>query len=157
LVVPFSLLSSHSTAFELNHALRISDVTRLFVHPRLLPQALIVAHEVGIPDDHIYILEGRVPGRQSLDDMIDRVQKSRLPRLGVRHAEKDALAYLIFSSGTSGLPKGAGHFTMWTSLTYFHSGHDLARKYDLFHGSVTYRFARMGQSICSAYFGFQSF
>jgi acyl-CoA synthetase (AMP-forming)/AMP-acid ligase II len=106
IVTPFSLLSSHSTAFELSHALRVSEVTRLFVSPRLLPLALNAAAEAGIPDRNIYIMEGHVEGRQCFDGMIDHVKSNRIPRLPVRHAKKESLAYLIFSSGTSGLPKG---------------------------------------------------
>jgi long-subunit acyl-CoA synthetase (AMP-forming) len=103
---PIALLSAAATHFELSHALRVSDVTRLFVQPRLLPLALAVARKVGILDDHIYILDGRVRGRLSFGDMIDRARANHIPRISVRPAKIDTLAYLIFSSGTSGLPKG---------------------------------------------------
>ncbi|OCH91856.1 acetyl-CoA synthetase-like protein [Obba rivulosa] len=105
LTVPFALLSAFSTPFEIAHALRTSKCTRLFVQPALLPGALQAAKEAGIPEDRIYILEGRVAGKTSYDDLIQLARKRKLPRVAVRRATKDTLAYLVFSSGTSGLPK----------------------------------------------------
>ena len=64
------------------------------------------AKEVGLPDDHIYTLEGSVKGRRSLSDMVRQVKKDSTPRIDIRPAGEATLAYLVFSSGTSGLPKG---------------------------------------------------
>ncbi|KAI0766416.1 acetyl-CoA synthetase-like protein [Trametes elegans] len=102
--IPYALIPS-STAFELQHLLRTSEATRLFVHPSLLPQTIEVARAVGLSEDRIYSLEGRVEGRTDLASAIDGVRTRGVPRLPSRPVTKDALAYLVFSSGTSGLPK----------------------------------------------------
>lgn len=100
------MLSSYYTQFELSHALRLSKATRVFVQPKFLPLMQKAAKEVGLPDDHIYTLEGSVKGRRSFSDMINQVRKDFKSRIDIRPAGKDILAYLVFSSGTSGLPKG---------------------------------------------------
>ena len=38
--------------------------------------------------------------------IIQNVRKRKVPLVDIRQAGKDTLAYLVFSSGTSGLPKG---------------------------------------------------
>jgi acyl-CoA synthetase (AMP-forming)/AMP-acid ligase II len=106
ITTPFTLLSSFSTPFELAHALRLSQVTRIFVQSKFLSLVQRAAKDVGFSDNHIYILEGQVKGRRSFDEMIHRVRKEFTSRLAVRPAGKDTLAYLVFSSGTGGLPKG---------------------------------------------------
>ncbi|KII90716.1 hypothetical protein PLICRDRAFT_52417 [Plicaturopsis crispa FD-325 SS-3] len=103
--VPFALLSSYSTPFELTHALRLSKATHIFVEPRLLARTLRAAKDVGIPVEHIYVLAGDVKGRKSFHGMIKSVLRKNTPRLAVRPARNNTLAYLVFSSGTSGLPK----------------------------------------------------
>ena len=105
LTVPVCPLSSYSKPFELAFLLRQSCVTRLFVSPALLALACAAAKEVGLPDDCILILEGSAPNRKNLADLIDGVVARQTPAVGVRSVERDTLAYLLFSSGTSGLPK----------------------------------------------------
>ncbi|KAK7682379.1 hypothetical protein QCA50_014584 [Cerrena zonata] len=105
LTVPFVPLSSYSTHFELCHLLRTSKCTVLFVHAGLLQKALSAAKEVGLSEDRIFIIEGQVPGRKSLQDLLDETRKRGIPRELPRPAKKDTLAYLMFSSGTTGLPK----------------------------------------------------
>ncbi|KAI0720518.1 acetyl-CoA synthetase-like protein [Cerioporus squamosus] len=102
---PFSLIPSGATAFELDHLFRTSEATRLFVHPSLLPQALEAAQKLGLPDDRIYVLEGRAKGRATLADAIREVRKRNVPRVPSKPVKRDTLGYLVFSSGTSGLPK----------------------------------------------------
>jgi acyl-CoA synthetase (AMP-forming)/AMP-acid ligase II len=103
---PFALLSSHYTAFELIHALRLSKVTHIFVQAKFLPLLQRAAKDVGFPDSQIYILEGHIKGRRSFREMIHHAREKFTSKLAVRPAGKDTLAYLLFSSGTSGLPKG---------------------------------------------------
>ncbi|KAI0766413.1 acetyl-CoA synthetase-like protein [Trametes elegans] len=103
--IPYALIPASSTAFELQHLFRTSEATRLLVHPTLLPQALEVAHAVGLAEDRIYILEGRVEGRRDLASAIDAVRARHVPRVSSRPVTRETLAYLVFSSGTSGLPK----------------------------------------------------
>ncbi|KAG6810648.1 hypothetical protein H0H92_010911 [Tricholoma furcatifolium] len=105
ITVPFALISHYSTPFELQHALQLSKATRLFVNARLLPLVLPVAKKVGIPASKIYVLGGRASGRKSFKEMIEDVRTRKTPLEDVRPAKKESLAYLIFSSGTSGLPK----------------------------------------------------
>ncbi len=81
-------------------------MTRLFVQPSLLEKAKSAAKDVGLSEDRIYILEGRIEAKRSYQDLVDDVRRREIPRVPVKRATKDTLAYLVFSSGTSGLPKG---------------------------------------------------
>ncbi|KAI0926941.1 hypothetical protein AcV5_007605 [Taiwanofungus camphoratus] len=105
ITTPFALISAFATPFELAHAFRTSKITRIFVQPALLPGALQVAREVGLTRDCIYIMGGRVNGKKGLGELIDDTRKRRSPRVSVKPAKRDTLAYLVFSSGTTGLPK----------------------------------------------------
>lgn len=104
ITTPLALLSTYYTHHELAHALKLSKTTRLFVHPNHLALARRAARGL-IPDDRIYLIEGSAPGKESFGDMISRTRKIGLRGGAIRKAEKDTLAYLIFSSGTSGTPK----------------------------------------------------
>jgi acyl-CoA synthetase (AMP-forming)/AMP-acid ligase II len=105
LTIPFAPLSSSSTTGELEYLLKKSRVTRLFVHPVLLPTVEQVASQVGLSSEHIYALTGNpLFPYTSIQTLIDRVAGVR--DIEVYPADKDTLAYLMFSSGTTGLPKG---------------------------------------------------
>ncbi|KAK0204602.1 hypothetical protein DFS33DRAFT_1373337 [Desarmillaria ectypa] len=106
LATPFALIPSYSTPFELAHALKLAKVTTVFVQAHLFPLVSSQAKEAGLSRKKIFILGGRVRGHKSLSDMISHV-KVNIPvyENKVRPTRKDTLAYLVFSSGTSGLPK----------------------------------------------------
>ena len=107
LATPFTPISSYSTPFELKHALNLSKATRLFVDEKFLPTVVPVATELGIDPNRIYLMKGISDGRKSLWSIIEDVRRNRISRVDVRTATKNTLAYLVFSSGTSGLPKGS--------------------------------------------------
>ena len=118
ITVPFVTFSAYSTEFEFQHSIKLSGATRLFASPTLLHLTQIS----GLPDDCIYILEGDVEGRISYATLVDRVRQTKIPRLPVRPAKRDTLAYLVFSSGTTGLPKGERAFLDYRILCYFDLG-----------------------------------
>ncbi|KAF9046143.1 amp dependent CoA ligase [Panaeolus papilionaceus] len=114
LATPFALLSSYSTPFELKHALTLSKATRVFAGAKYLKTLLPVAKAVGLSSDKIHVLRpagkdgkgaAEAKGRKSLHSIIDGVRRKGIKTVDIRPATKNTLAYLVFSSGTSGLPK----------------------------------------------------
>ena len=106
LATPFVPISCYSTPFELRHALNLTKITRLFVDEKFLTTVLPVAKELGMNLNHIYVIKGDTKGKKSFWDIIKDVKTKKIPPVDVRTATEDTLAYLVFSSGTSGLPKG---------------------------------------------------
>ncbi|KAJ7170952.1 hypothetical protein C8R46DRAFT_948034 [Mycena filopes] len=108
ITTPFALISTYSTRFELIHALKLTKATTLFVDAKLLKNVLVAIEDpdVHLTADKIYVLTGRGPkGRKNFSQMIDGVARNAVPLEPIRPASKDTLAYLVMSSGTSGLPK----------------------------------------------------
>ena len=106
LATPFAPISSYSTPFELKHALNLTKATRLFVDEKFLTTVVPVAAELRIDPNHIYVMKGNSNGKKSLRNIIEDVRRKKIPRVDTRTAVKSTLAYLLFSSGTTGLPKG---------------------------------------------------
>jgi len=109
IAVPFALVSSYSTAAELEYLIKKANVTLLFAHPNVQDMALEVGPHTNIPATHIYIFGGEAsgvaPNVPTIQKLIDRTQS--LKGVDVVPAGRDTLAYLVFSSGTTGPPKGA--------------------------------------------------
>ncbi|KAF8626752.1 hypothetical protein AX15_004705 [Amanita polypyramis BW_CC] len=106
IATPFALISSHSKPFELKHALMLSKATCLFVDEKFLSTVLPIAQEVGISSSKIFIMTGHGGlGRKSFHQLIHDARARKAEIIDVKPAKKDTLAYLIFSSGTTGLPK----------------------------------------------------
>lgn len=107
ITTPFAPISSEYTPFELNDLIKLSKCTRLFVHVRLLRKVLPVAKSAGIPSSRVHILEGTAEGSKSFSELIDNAARTKnIVPVSIRPATKETLAYLVFSSGTTGLPKG---------------------------------------------------
>ena len=101
-----ALLPSQSTLQETVELLKLSSVTCLFASEQLYPHAGAAAKVFGFPEEKIFILQGNVTGKVSLSSMIEDVKARGLPKTATRTVQDDTLAYLMFSSGTTGLPKG---------------------------------------------------
>lgn len=82
-----------------------------------MKNVLLAAKQAGIPQDRIYLMKENTAtkpkpkstkgkSKQSFWGIIEQVRAKKMPRVDIRPASEHTLAYLVFSSGTSGLPKG---------------------------------------------------
>jgi len=101
-----AFLPSQSALQEIANLLKLSGVTCLFASEQLYPLAAAAAKMIGFPLKSIFILQGEVAGNASLPRLIEGVKARGLPKIATREVQDDTLAYLMFSSGTTGLPKG---------------------------------------------------
>jgi len=106
IAVPFVPISCYATPFELRHALSLTQVTRLFVAPQYRSRVLPIAAELGIPSHEVYLMNEDISGQVSVESLIRRAKEKQIPEEQVRIVPKDTLGSFIFSSGTTGLPKG---------------------------------------------------
>ena len=96
---------------EMSFALMTADAKFLFTVPDSIDVAVAAARNAGIPKGNVFLLEGKVDGFTTVQDLI-AVGKSygqhgqsvpySIPR-DLRNG--DVCAFLCFSSGTTGLPK----------------------------------------------------
>lgn len=109
---------------ELLHQLQISKASLLIIHPAFLDIARLAARGAGISDDRIVLIEKPtrpVPGHTSLEDLLElgtsTVVKFSERQFGPGEA-KTALAFLSFSSGTTGKPKAVSisHFSVISNV-----------------------------------------
>ena len=97
---------SQSALQETVELLKLSGVTCLFASEEMYLHAAAAAKMVGFSEKSIFILQGDVAGKASLPRLIDDVKARGLPKIPTQEVLDDTLAYLMFSSGTTGLPKG---------------------------------------------------
>jgi len=144
--VRFSLISSHSTQYELTHAISKSACTHMFIEASRLPITKKVCRDKKVnkylKSHNIFYIEGNGGDRTSVDSLVqssrERAKDPKNVRLtgGLKEAgmfksrpvTKDTLAYLVFSSGTSGLPKAVM----------------------ISHGNLIYSFMQWGSSLQEA-------
>jgi long-subunit acyl-CoA synthetase (AMP-forming) len=99
---------------EMTYALKTADAKFIMTGMSSLDIAVAAAKNVGIPREHVFLLEGEVPGYTTFKQLQD-VGKSygtqgQVPRYQIPSSvtNKDICFSLNFSSGTTGLPKAVG-------------------------------------------------
>ncbi|KAF2463973.1 amp dependent CoA ligase [Lindgomyces ingoldianus] len=109
--------SASSTVEDLEFQLRDSQAKAIFTCEPLLPIALQAAAAVGIPENHVYLIDRSDQTRTSTNLSCSRKSVQDLVTEGGKEPCLDAmlwepgqgarqLAFLCYSSGTSGRPKG---------------------------------------------------
>lgn len=106
IAVPMAFFPAHSTVHETVALLKMTGISSIFVSETKYAHVIAAAKEVGLPENRVYILQGDVPGKGSLPRSIEGVKSRGLPRVPTQTVRDDTLAYLVFSSGTTGPPKG---------------------------------------------------
>jgi acyl-CoA synthetase (AMP-forming)/AMP-acid ligase II len=101
-----AFLPSHSTVHETAALLKMTGITSIFASEARYSHVIAAAKEIGIPEDGIFILQGDIAGKVSFPRSIEAVKSRGLPRVPSQTVQDDTLAYLMFSSGTTGPPKG---------------------------------------------------
>ena len=71
---------------------------------QLLPTVDTAAKNVGIKD--IYVLGQKIEGLRTFEEIVEDARSRAIAPVSPRAVTKDTLAYLMFSSGTTGPPKG---------------------------------------------------
>ena len=72
---------------------------------QLVPTLFPIAAEY-IAVENIYVLEQKIEGYRTFEEMVEDARSQAMAPLSLRPASRDTLAYLMSSSGTTGPPKG---------------------------------------------------
>lgn len=100
------------TDFELQHHLRTARAKLVLVEPELYDSIRPAANSVGIPDNRVFLFDwlnsGSVPEAQSQSwTTLLQCGEQDWIRFDDEAVAKSTTACLLFSSGTTGLPKAA--------------------------------------------------
>jgi 4-coumarate--CoA ligase len=108
------MISGASPAYnveEMTYALKTAQAKFLFTVPGSMKVAAAAAKNAGIPQDHVFLLEGTLEGFTTMAELL-RMGKSygktgQIPQYQLPQGKtnSDVCGFLSFSSGTTGLPK----------------------------------------------------
>nr|OQO31797.1 hypothetical protein B0A51_00699 [Rachicladosporium sp. CCFEE 5018] len=106
----FSGTNPAYTPYELSHALKISKARFVLVQPDLIDGVLKASRDVGLPEKNIVIFnphgERSLPGYAQWSDLLQHGEQDWV-RFDNLETTKNTTAAMLFTSGTTGLPKAA--------------------------------------------------
>lgn len=70
---------------------------------QLLPTLVPMTENIGM--ENIYTLGQKIEGFKNIQEMLEDARSRAMAPASPRPANRDTLAYLVFSSGTTGFPK----------------------------------------------------
>ncbi|KAI4164482.1 MAG: hypothetical protein LQ342_001795 [Letrouitia transgressa] len=95
----------------MTYALKTANVKFLMTVPSSIEVASIAARNAGIPEEHVFLLEGSLKGHTTMKQLLETGRsygpKGQVPSFQIPFGKtnRDICAFLSFSSGTTGLPK----------------------------------------------------
>ncbi|KAI5283142.1 hypothetical protein KEM54_002368 [Ascosphaera aggregata] len=94
------------TAAEMTYQLKLAKAKAIATQYSILPVALKAAEEVGIPKDRIVLLGDQRDPKSEFKHFTSIRNISGASRFRRTRPEPEDVAFIVFSSGTTGLPKG---------------------------------------------------
>ncbi|KZT32871.1 acetyl-CoA synthetase-like protein [Sistotremastrum suecicum HHB10207 ss-3] len=104
------------TKFELMDLLKDCGARVIFASAMTLPVVLECAEELAIPKTHVFLIDGARDGYRGLEDLL-AYEGQDWPRLSTYQEAVSTTAALVYSSRTTGLPKGC-ELTHWQLVSH---------------------------------------